>query len=78
MSMAFPFGWSPVVIAYNPKYVPDQPDSWDIFFDPKYKGKIAMELQPFDVMAMMGKSLGIDKAYNMSVDQIADRPRSSS
>jgi spermidine/putrescine transport system substrate-binding protein len=70
MSMAFPFGWSPVVIAYNPKYVTNQPDSWDIFFDPKYKGKIAMELQPFDVMAMMGKSLGIDKAYNMSVDQI--------
>ena len=72
MSMAYPYGWSPVIIAYNPKYIPKQPDSWDVFFDPKYKGKIAMELQPFDVMAMMGKSLGIDKAYDMTPEQIGD------
>jgi spermidine/putrescine-binding protein len=69
MNLAFPFGWSPVVIAYNPDYVPE-PDSWEVLWDPKYKGKVAMELQPFDVMAMMGKSLGYDNAYSMNEEQI--------
>ena len=68
--LAFPFGYSPVIVAYNPKYVSGNPDTWAILWDPKYKGKVAMELQPFDVMAMMGKSLGIKDAYNMTADQI--------
>ncbi|MEW5959485.1 MAG: ABC transporter substrate-binding protein [Chloroflexota bacterium] len=69
--MAFPNGWSPVLIAYNPKYVSPAPDSWEVLWDPKYKGKIAMELQPFDVMAMMGTALGIKEAYQMKADQVA-------
>jgi len=68
--LAFPFGYSPVIVAYNPKYITTTPDSWAILWDPQYKGKLAMELQPFDVMAMMGKSLGIKDAYNMTADQI--------
>ena len=69
MNLAFPFGWSPVIVAYNPEHVPE-PDSWEVLWDPKYKGKVAMELQPFDVMAMMGKSLGYDNAYSMTPEQI--------
>jgi len=68
--MAFPFGWSPIQIAYNPKYVDPAPDSWEVLWDPKYKGRIAMELQPFDVMAFMAKYLGFKEAYNMSTDEI--------
>ena len=70
MNLAFPFGWSPVIIAYNPKYVTEAPTSWEVLWDPKYKGKFAMELQPFDVMAMMGKSLGIQNAYDMTPEEI--------
>jgi spermidine/putrescine-binding protein len=70
-SMAYPVAWSPYVIAYNPKYVDPAPTSWEVLWDPKYRGKIAMELQPFDVMAFIGKSMGIDKAYDMNKDQIA-------
>jgi spermidine/putrescine-binding protein len=69
--MAFPFGYSPVVVVYNPKYVTPEPDSWEVLWDPKYKGKVAMELQPFDVMAMMGKALGIKDSYNMNEEQVA-------
>lgn len=69
--MAFPNGWSPVLIAYNPKYVSPAPDSWEVLWDPKYQGKIAMELQPFDVLAMMGTALGIKEAYQMKADQVA-------
>ena len=70
MNLAFPFGWSPVIIAYNPEYVTEEPTSWEVLWDPKYKGKVAMELQPFDVMAMMGKSLGYENAYSMTPEQI--------
>jgi spermidine/putrescine transport system substrate-binding protein len=69
--MAFPNGWSPVLVAYNPKYVTPAPDSWEVLWDAKYKGKIAMELQPFDVMAFMGKALGIKEAYQMNAEQVA-------
>jgi spermidine/putrescine-binding protein len=69
-NMAFPFGWSPVVIAYNPKYVTGDPTSWEILWDPKYKNKIVLPQQPFDVMAMMGKSLGFDKPFQMTPDQV--------
>jgi spermidine/putrescine-binding protein len=72
MDLAFPNGWSPVMIAYNPKYVTPEPDSWEVMWDPKYKGKVVFELQPFDVMAMMGKSLGIDEPYAMTPEQIAE------
>lgn len=68
--LAFPFGWSPVVIAYNPEHVTPEPDSWEVLWDPKYKGKVALPLQPFDVMAMMGKALGIQDSYNMNEEQV--------
>ena len=68
--LGYPFGWSPVVIAYNPKYVTNDPTSWDVLWDPKYRRKVTLELQPFDVMAMMGKSLGYDKVFNMNAYQI--------
>ena len=68
--LAFPFGWSPVVVAYNPKYVTGDPDSWEVLWDPKYRGRIAMQLQPTDIMAMMGKSLGYSDVYDMTSEQI--------
>lgn len=69
-NLAFPFGWSPVLIAYNPKYVTSAPTSWEVLWDPKYKGKIVLPLQPFDVMAMMGKSLGYENPFQMTPDQV--------
>lgn len=70
LDLGFPLGWSPVIIAYNPEFVTPEPDSWEVLWDPKYRSKIAFELQPFDVMAMMGKSLGIQDAFNMTPEQI--------
>jgi len=51
--LAFPFGYSPVLVAYNPKYVKSKPDSWAALWDPKYKGKNRHGAAAFDVMAMM-------------------------
>jgi spermidine/putrescine-binding protein len=69
--LAYPFGWSPIQIAYNPKYVTPTPDSWQVLWDPKFKGRIAMELQPFDVMAFMGKAIGAAEPYNMTDEELA-------
>lgn len=67
--LAYAFGWSPVIIAYNPKYVPD-PDSWEVLWDPKYKGRIATEMQPFDVMANMGTATGAADPYDMNDEEL--------
>jgi spermidine/putrescine transport system substrate-binding protein len=64
--LAYPFGWSPILIAYNPKYITPEPDSWQVLWDEKLKGRIAMELQPFDVMAFMGKAIGAADPYDMT------------
>jgi spermidine/putrescine transport system substrate-binding protein len=70
LSLAFPFGWSPNVIAYNPKYVKGEPDSWEVLWDPKYKGKVVLPNQPFPVMATMGKALGFEKPFQMTPEQL--------
>lgn len=67
--LAFPFGWSPTLLAYNPKYV-SQPESWDFLWDPALKGRIAMELQPFDVMGYMAKATGAAEPYNMTAAEL--------
>ncbi|MGQ9599283.1 MAG: ABC transporter substrate-binding protein [Anaerolineae bacterium] len=69
--LAYPFGWSPIQVAYNPKYVTPAPDSWQVLWDPKFKQRIAMELQPFDVMAFMGCATGAKEPYNMTDEELA-------
>ena len=69
MNLAFPFGWSPVIIAYNPEHVPE-PDSWEVLWDPKNKGRVILPLQPFDVMAMMGTALGAKEPFNMTAEEL--------
>lgn len=69
--LAYPFGWSPIVLAYNPEHVPE-PKSWEVLWDPKLKDRIAMELQPFDVMAFMGKAIGAEEPYNMTDDELEE------
>jgi spermidine/putrescine transport system substrate-binding protein len=69
--MGYPFGWSSLQIYYNPKYVSTKPDSYHALIDPKYKGKIVLENQPTDLMAMAGLATGAKHPYNMTKGQIA-------
>jgi spermidine/putrescine-binding protein len=70
--MGYPFGWSSLNIYYNPKYVTTKPDSWQALIDPKYAGKIVVENQPTDLMAMAGIATGAKKPYNMTTNEIAN------
>ena len=69
--LGFPFGWSPVEIYYNPKFVDPAPDSWEVMLDPKYQGRVVTENQPVEVTAYMGKYTGAADPYNMTDDELA-------
>lgn len=69
--LGYPFGWSPISIYYNPKYVDPAPDSWEVLLDPKYAGRVVVENQPEEIVAYMGKAAGFDDVYNMTDDQLA-------
>jgi len=69
--LAYPWGWSPIQIVYNPKYVSPAPDSWDALIDPKYKGRVVMENQPTDIMLFAGIATGAKDIYNMTDAELA-------
>lgn len=69
--LGYPFGWSPVQLYYNPKFVTTAPDSWEVLLDPKYKGRIVIENQPVEIVAYMAKLTGAADPYNMSTDELA-------
>ncbi|NLZ73022.1 MAG: ABC transporter substrate-binding protein [Bacteroidales bacterium] len=53
-------------IAYNPKYV-EQPTSWEVLWDPKYKDKVAIDsfsLESIELMILMARQYGGDE-YNI-------------
>ncbi len=67
----YPFGWSSILIFFNPKHVSPAPTSWEVLTDRKYRGKITMENQPTDVMAFAGAATGAKKPYDMTPDEIS-------
>ena len=69
--LGYPFGWSPVQLYYNPKYVTTTPDSWEVLLDPKYKGHIVVENQPVEIVAYMAKFAGAKDPYNMTDEELA-------
>ena len=68
--LGYPFGWSPISIYYNPKFVDPAPDSWDVLLDPKYKGRVVVENQPEEIVAYMGKAASVESPYSMTDDQL--------
>ena len=53
-----PYMWGTFGILYNKKMVKDTVDSWDILWNPKYKGNIMMFDSVRDTMAVALKKLG--------------------
>ena len=70
--LAYPWGWSPIQIAYDPAQVAPDPDSWEVLIDPKYAGRVVMENQPIDIMLFAGKAIGAADPYNMTDDELGD------
>ncbi len=54
-----PYLWGTIGIVYNTKEVNDPVDSWNILWNPKYKGNILMMDSPRDAFMVAQKKLGI-------------------
>jgi spermidine/putrescine-binding protein len=70
-----PFTWGPDYLVYNADVIKEEPKSWDVLFDAKYKGKIAL-WDDISSLYLAGILLGYDKAdkgaiYNMNEEQMA-------
>jgi spermidine/putrescine-binding protein len=69
--LAYPWGWSPIQLVYNPANVSPAPDTWQVLVDPKYESRIVMENQPVDIMLLVAKAIGAKDGYNMTDDELA-------
>lgn len=70
-----PFIWGPNPILYDTTAFAQPPDSWSIFWDPKYKGKISL-WDELSSVYMAAQVLGYDKPdpnhiYDLSDDELA-------
>jgi len=70
-----PFMWGPNPLLYDTTVFAQPPDSWGIFWDPKYKGKISV-WDDLSTLYMAAQMLGYDKPdpaqlYNLSDEQLA-------
>ena len=69
-----PFMWGPDPIIYDTTAFPHAPDSWNVLWDPKYKGKVSV-WDDLSTVYMAAQVLGYDKPdpsllYNLSDEQL--------
>lgn len=69
-----PFTWGPDYLIYDADVIKEAPTSWNLFFDPKYKGKIAM-YDDISSIYLVAQLLGYDKTdqsvlYNLTEEQL--------
>ena len=69
-----PFMWGPDPIIYDTTVFPQPPDSWSLFWDAKYKGKISV-WDDLSTVYMAAQVLGYDKPepthlYNLSDQEL--------
>src|SRR6202521_3684305 len=70
-----PFMWGPDPLLYDTTAFAQPPDSWAVFWDAKYKGKMAV-WDDLSTVYMAAQVLGFDKPdpsqlYNLTDDQLA-------
>lgn len=71
-----PYLWGPDYLVYDADVITEEPTSWDIFWDPKYAGRISL-YDDISNIYMVGQMEGLDTEdksaiYNMSEEQLAD------
>src|SRR5271166_1078551 len=69
-----PFMWGPDPMIYDTSVFAQAPDSWNVLWDPKYKGKISV-WDDLSTVYMAAQVLGYDKPdpsqlYNLTDDQL--------
>jgi spermidine/putrescine transport system substrate-binding protein len=69
-----PFTWGPNPIIYDTTAFPQPPESWNVFWDPKYRGKVSV-WDELSTVYMAAQVLGYDKPdpdqiYNLNDQQL--------
>jgi putative spermidine/putrescine transport system substrate-binding protein/spermidine/putrescine transport system substrate-binding protein len=69
-----PFMWGPNSLLYDASVFPQPPDSWNVLWDPKYRGKVSL-WDELSSIYMAAQILGYDKPdpaqlYNLSDAQL--------
>src|SRR6266576_2779545 len=69
-----PFMWGPNPLIYDAKAIPHPPESWNVLWDPKYRGKISV-WDDLSTVYMAAQILGYDKPdpgqlYHLSDEQL--------
>ncbi len=69
-----PFMWGPDPLIYDTTVFPQPPESWNVFWDPKYRGRISV-WDDLSTVYMAAQVLGFDKPdpsqlYNLSDEQL--------
>ena len=69
-----PFMWGPNPLLYDTTAFPQPPDSWNVLWDPKYRGKVSV-WDELSTMYMAAQVLGYDKPdptqlYNLNDQQL--------
>ncbi len=67
-----PYAWGTIPMFYLRDVITEEPDSWRIMWDEKYKGKVIILDEPQNSMVLMGMIMGgISDLYNFSEADIA-------
>jgi putative spermidine/putrescine transport system substrate-binding protein/spermidine/putrescine transport system substrate-binding protein len=71
-----PFMWGPNPLIYDRTVFPQAPDSWNVLWDPKYRGRISV-WDELSTVYMAAQILGYDKPdpgqlYNLNDQQLED------
>ena len=69
-----PFMWGPDPLIYDKTAFPQPPDTWNVFWNPKYRGKISV-WDDLSTVYMAAQVLGFDKPdpghlYNLTDDEL--------
>jgi putative spermidine/putrescine transport system substrate-binding protein/spermidine/putrescine transport system substrate-binding protein len=71
-----PFTWGPDYLIYDANVIKEEPESWKVFYDAKYKGKVSL-WDDISNIYLVGQLMGLDKTsqaalYNMTDEQLAE------
>lgn len=71
-----PFTWGPDSLIYDADVIKTPPTSWEVFWDPQYKGKVSI-WDDISNIYLIGQMMGLDKndpsaVYNMTDQQLQE------
>jgi spermidine/putrescine-binding protein len=67
--IAYPNTWAPFAMIYSKKHFSSAPTSWEILWDPKYKGRVSVRGGATYVLPLCGLMLGY-QPFDMTKDQV--------